>query len=277
MSNHQVDIQKVADLLKECAQKYILPRYKMLTDDQISTKTHENDFVTIADIETEQALREELPKMYPGCVVIGEESVSSGLATLDILQDSTQMIFVVDPVDGTYNFRHGKREFAVMMALVVNGQTQIGWIYDVLGDSFAIVERGVGAFFNSQRMHVAGPKPEAELVGHLRKNYFPKDMQDKMDYLKPACDSIKQSFSLSCSAHEYMRIAQGQSDFAIYGFMKPWDHLAGTLMVQEAGGYVAKWDGSDYKPTDNKGGLTIASSQALWQQAHDKFIKPALG
>jgi fructose-1,6-bisphosphatase/inositol monophosphatase family enzyme len=272
-----IDAQKIAALLKECAEKYILPRYNTLSADQIQTKAHENDLVTIADIETERALQDILPKMFPGCIVVGEECVSRGEISLDILKDPAQTVFVVDPVDGTYNFRHGKREFAVMMALVINGETQMGWIYDVLGDAHAIVEKGAGAFHDGKRLHVAGHKADAELIGHIRKSYFPKDMQDRMGYLKPACQSIKQSFSLSCAAHEYLRIAQGLADFSIYGWMKPWDHLAGTLLVQEAGGHVAKWDGTPYVPQDDHGGLTIASSPALWAHVHDTFLKPALG
>src|SRR5688500_13700126 len=148
----KVDSGKVADLLKECAEKYILPRYKTLSADQIQTKSHENDLVTIADIETEAALRDILPRMFPGCAVIGEEGVSSGAASLDILKDTAQTVFVVDPVDGTWNFRHGIREFAVMMALVAQGETRMGWIYDVLGDVHAIAEKGAGAFYGDQRM-----------------------------------------------------------------------------------------------------------------------------
>lgn len=272
-----IDIQKVSDLMRDCAGKYILPRYKALSDHEVRTKSHENDLVTIADIETELAMRDALPKMFPGCVVIGEESVSDGTASTDILKDTSQTVFVVDPVDGTNNFRYGQREFAVMVALVVGGETKIGWIYDVLGDSFAIVEKGAGAFYNGQRMHVGPDKPDAEIIGHLRKSYFSKELQDKMDYLKPATLSIKKSFSISCAAHEYMRIASGQSDFSIYGFMKPWDHLAGALMVQEAGGHVAKWDGTPYTPQDSAGGLTVASSRQLWDRMHEKFLKPALG
>ncbi|HEY8190721.1 MAG TPA: inositol monophosphatase [Micavibrio sp.] len=276
MTMLEIDSAKIADVLKECAEKYILPRYKTLMPEQIQTKRHENDLVTVADIETELALQDILPRMIPGCVVIGEESVSSGTASLDILKDPSQTIFVVDPVDGTYNFRHGKREFAVMMALVAGGETRMGWIYDVLGDMHAITEKGAGAFLGGKRMRVADPKPVAECSAFLNPSYFPKEMRPFLNDIKEEAKKLKSAKSLYCSAHEYLQLASGQADFGINGWMKPWDHLAGSLMVQEAGGIVQKWDGTIYRPQDETGGLIIASNQDLWNFARRGFLDPAL-
>ena len=127
-----VNLENVAEILKECAEKYILPRYKTLADHEISSKSGPRDLVTHADIDVEEHLKRVLPDLLPGSIVIGEESVSSGRASLDILKDITQSIWVVDPVDGTHNFVHHKSEFGIMLACVVNGVTQYSWIYDVL-------------------------------------------------------------------------------------------------------------------------------------------------
>jgi fructose-1,6-bisphosphatase/inositol monophosphatase family enzyme len=272
----QIDSGKVADLLKECAEKFILPRYNNLSPDQVRSKSHKDDLVTIADIETEQALETILPQMFPGCVVIGEEGVSSGKVSLDILKDPSQTIFVVDPVDGTHNFRHGKREFAVMMALVVNGETRMGWIYDVLGDVHATTEKGAGAFLGGQRMSVAQSKPLAECDAFISPGYFPKEMYPFLDSFKAEIKKIKSVRVLRCAAHEYLQLASGQADFGISGGMKPWDHLAGALMVQEAGGVVRKWDGTVYSPHDETGGLITTSGQTLWNLVHRQFLNPVL-
>lgn len=272
----RIDSAKIADILKECAEKYILPRYNTLQADQIQTKSHENDLVTIADIETEYALQEILPRVVPGCVVIGEESVSRGEVSLDILKDPGQTVFVVDPVDGTYNFRHGFREFAVMMALVQGGETRIGWIYDVLGDRHAIVEKGAGAFLDGEPMKVADPKPITECCAFINPGYFPKEMRKFLDHVKAEARILKSATTLRCSAHEYLQIASGHADFGINGWMKAWDHLAGALMVQEAGGVVKKWDGSLYRPSDEHGGLIVAANQDLWDETYRRFLFPAV-
>lgn len=273
-----IDSGKVADLLKECAEKYILPRYNTLSPDQIHTKSHKDDLVTIADIETEQALEMILPRMFPGCLVIGEEGVSSGKTSLDTLKNVSQPIFVVDPVDGTHNFRHGKREFALMMALVVGGETRMGWIYDILGDCHAIAEKGAGAFANGKNMRVAAPKTLKESDAFLNPFYFPKEMRSYLSHMHPDAGNIRSARTLRCSAHEYLQLASGQMDFAISAGngIKAWDHLAGALMVQEAGGVVRKWDKTDYMPEDKGGGLIVASHRDLWDAVYSRLLLPAL-
>lgn len=273
---HNIDSTKIAEILKECSDKYILPRYRNLQEGDIQTKSHANDFVTIADTETEEALCQILPKIYPGCIVIGEEGVSSSRMTTDALKDKDQVVFIVDPVDGTYNFKNGNPEFAVMMALVVGGETRMGWIYDVVGDAHMIVEKGAGAFLSGKRLQVAAPKPADQCLGYVKKSYFPKELQAHMGYVKDAGKAFRDITSLNCAAHEYLRVASGRADFSIYGWMKPWDHLTGVLMVQEAGGIAAKWDRTLYVPTDNRGGLLIASNQGLWDESRAKFLQPAL-
>lgn len=267
----RIDPAQVADVLKQCALKYILPRFRNLQEADIHTKTHANDFVTIADIETEAALSEILPKMFPGTLVIGEEGVSSGVVSTDILHDSSQVVFVVDPVDGTFNFKSGNPQFAVMMALVVGGQTRMGWIYDVMNDTHYIAQKGKGTTKNGQPVQVRAAKDlgDPETVGYMEHRYFPKKVQS---YLK---DQGAERFkSLHCAAHEYLNIASGKSDFAIFSHMKPWDHLAGVLMVEEAGGIVRKFDGSPYAITDQKGGIIVASNPAVMEQVRGKYIVP---
>lgn len=268
----KIDPNRVAEVLKECALKYILPRFKNLQAADIHTKSHASDFVTIADIETEAALSEILPKMFPGTLLIGEEGVSSGVVSTDILQDPSQMVFVADPVDGTFNFKTGNPQFAVMLALVAGGETRMGWIYDVMNDTHYITQKGKGTTQNGQPIHVrpAVDIGDPDTVGYMEYRYFPKKLHD---YLK---DRGAERFkSLHCAAHEYLRIAAGRSDFAIFSHMKPWDHLAGVLMVEEAGGIVRKFDGSPYAVTDQKGGIIVASNPAVMEQVQNRFIRPA--
>ena len=269
---NSIDPQKVATILEDCARQYILPRFKNLQDGDIQTKSHANDFVTIADIETEEALCKILPAAFPGCVVIGEEGVSSGKVTTDVLADPSQMVFVVDPVDGTFNFKNGNPTFAVMMSLVVNGETRMGWIYDVMNDTHYITEKGKGTTKNGQKINVRAPRriENGDVTGFMEARYFPKAVQDFL-----ADKGIEKFRSLHCAAHEYLNIASGNADFAIFSHMKPWDHLAGVLMVQEAGGVVSKFDGSPYGITDVKGGILVASHPDMMEQVQEKFIRPA--
>ncbi|NCT40885.1 MAG: inositol monophosphatase [Alphaproteobacteria bacterium] len=263
-----INADKISDLIVECSDTYILPRYNALSDSDISTKTGPNDLVTQADIDVEDHLKRVLPDILPGSIVIGEEGVSSGEMSLDALKDSSRPIWIVDPVDGTYNFVHGKREFGVMLGLIVNGVTQIGWIYDVLGQEMSVAERGAGAFCAGKRLEVANVNKPSEMSGHINPKYFPPNYRE---HIKVQRETFKHCRSIGCAAHEYLRIAKGQAQFSVYSRMKPWDHVPGALIIREAGGQVNTWDGDIYKPDDFDTGIIATASEDGWRDILDIF------
>lgn len=265
-----VDPEKISEVLAECAHEYVLPRYNALRDNEISTKSGPRDLVTQADIDVEKHMERVLPDMLPGSIVIGEEGVSRGDVGLDILKDPSQKIWIVDPVDGTHNFVHGKREFGIMLACVIDGVTQYGWIFDVLGEVHYIAEKGAGAYMNADRLAIEARENVEDMTAHINYRYFPKAIQED---IRKAMSKFKDSFSLGCAAHEYTRIAKGESDVALYSRLKPWDHLPGALIVQEAGGYVAKWDEGEYTPQDDYAGLVISSNKDNWRKAFNTIFE----
>ena len=270
----QVDIDKVSDLIRQASAEFIMPRYQVLQDDEVATKTGPRDFVTQADIEAEAFLVQRLPEILPGSIVIGEEGVSSGNASLDALKDPNAPVWVVDPVDGTYNFVHGKREFGVMVALVVDGQTRTGWIYDILGDEMIVGDAGAGAFVNGERRLSVQPQDNhINFSGFVNPRYFPKSYQPHVLEIK---EQFKSCRSMGCAAHEYLNIARGDAQFSVYSRLKPWDHLPGVLILQEAGGYAAKWDMSDYAAADHAVGLISAASEENWNIVREMFLKDLL-
>ncbi len=265
-----IDIDKVSATIVEAADTLILPRYRQLQQGDISTKTGPNDLVTIADREAEIFLDGVLPKLYPGTVLIGEESVSEGTKSLDTLNDRDRLIWVTDPVDGTHNFVHHKREFAVMLAAVWNGEVLHGWIYDVLGKKMMTASKGAGAWFGGERMKTAPAKPLSELSGHIGWKFYPEKIRA---FLKEQSGKVGHAFSLNCAGHEYLLIAGGKADFGIYSRAKPWDHLAGTLAVQEAGGVVSLWTGEPYYPSFTGHGLMACSCQEAADELQEAFLK----
>lgn len=243
-----------------------MPRYQNLETHEVDTKTGPNDLVTIADREMELALCDILPDILPGSVVIGEEGVSEGKVSTELLKDHSSSYWVVDPVDGTYNFRHGKRHFGVMAALVQNGETLMGWLYDVLGQSMMICEAGSGAHIEDQKIYLETKhKAHGDLSGFA---YF-----STRKHIEPWKQKVKSIDTLRCSAHEYLYLLRQEHDFGVYSRCRPWDHLVGTLAYQEAGGIVKTWDGVAYKPEMDKAALIVATHEDLWQDIHNSLTK----
>lgn len=267
-----IDHDKILELVREASANFIMPRYKALKNHEISAKTNPNDLVTQADIEAEAFFEKVLPGLLQGSIVIGEEGVSRGDHALDVLDHADHPVWVVDPVDGTYNFVHGGTQFAVMIALVHKGQAIGGWIYDVLQDSLAYTMLGEGAYKDGKTLKIKDIRPKAleDMIIHLSPKFFPGAIRQSIK--DKGAQIGKNVKTVGSAAHEYLKIAQGISDSAVYCRLKPWDHLAGTLMVQEAGGYVAKWDAQPYTPQDRYAGLIAAHDRAAWQSVHDAFF-----
>jgi fructose-1,6-bisphosphatase/inositol monophosphatase family enzyme len=73
------------------------------------------------------------------------------------------------------------------------------------------------------------------------------------------------SANYRCAAHEYRAFAGGSVHYLMYNKLMPWDHLAGTLIAEEAGAYAARLDGSRYEPRHVEGGLLLAPDRESWQ------------
>lgn len=268
-----IDPDKISALIRHGAEQFIKPRFRNLSAAEIETKENAEDFVTIADRETEEFLESELPRLYPGSVVVGEEGVSSGRVSTRALLDKDLIVWVVDPVDGTTNFKDGKTIYACMVACVHGGEVKFGWIYDVPNDKMLLAEKGEGAFIEGRRLKVAPAKPFDEVKGFAADKYFPKKMHPD---LKDLAARVSQVETLKCAGHEYTRVADGKADFSLYRRAKPWDHLAGTLAVQEAGGVVLKWDGTPYKPGDEGCTLVTASNDDLMRELQNGVVQKLL-
>lgn len=251
----------VSDLIRECVDAHILPRYQALGDDDVSTKTGPADLVTQADIDAEKHLERVLPDLLPGSIVMGEEGVSRGDVSIDVLKDISRPVWVVDPVDGTYNFVHGRPGFGTMVSLVVAGEIVGGWIYEILGDRMLVAERGAGARLNDTVLCVSDDVLDfSAMRGHMSLKFFPEPYRSVLKEKSAAFQSVDPI----CCASEYLNLATGAAQFSLYSRLKPWDHFAGVLIVQEAGGVVAKWNGEAFTSQDYGIGLLSANSQAHW-------------
>ena len=132
----------VADLLREAADRFVLPRFQNLQSQDIATKTSDTDFVTIADQQAESWLAPKLSVLQPG-FVIGEEAASLTPAIRDHIPLGYG--WTIDPLDGTKNFVKGNQTFCSMVALLWNGQPVQSWIWQPLTQTLFYAADGQGA------------------------------------------------------------------------------------------------------------------------------------
>jgi fructose-1,6-bisphosphatase/inositol monophosphatase family enzyme len=259
-----IDRKIVANLIRDTARALILPRFRALGSGDIREKKP-GDPVTIADIETEQALTRLLSEAMSGALVVGEESVAEDASRLDMLS-SDAPVWIIDPVDGTSNFAKGLPGFAVIVALARRGEVEAGWIYDPLGDIMISSRKGEGAWLDEIRLAVSANVPPERISGSAYGR-----AKSGVRAAKALNDSgrIRGVHNQGCSGLEYMALARGISQFSLHSRSLPWDHAAGMLIVREAGGCASFLDGSTYDARIIDRPVLATASRAGWQVVHD--------
>ena len=214
--------------MREVSKTLIKPRFRQLTDNEIKEKSP-GDFVTIVDLEAEKHLKERLTSLVPGSLVVGEEEVESNPKILERLNGNAP-VWLLDPLDGTGNFAHGRKPFAMIVAYCVRRETQMGWIHDVVTGETIWAAKGQGCWAGDKRLKLRGPPLLKDMRGSLSKYFAMR--------LKATPGSPQSTRRLRCVGRDYIDLVLGNLDFARYSYcLKPWDHAAGVLMHSEAGGH----------------------------------------
>jgi fructose-1,6-bisphosphatase/inositol monophosphatase family enzyme len=265
--------QHVVNIIRRAARAEILPRFRALSAAQIASKSRPDDLVTEADLAAEAMITRALRLAFPQALILGEEAASADPSLLDRLADAP-LAFVIDPVDGTWNFAHGLAVFGVILAVTQYGRPVFGLIYDPLADDWAIadlsqgsarLERGSGA---AQPLKVAIGKPIEALSGFVPLNLFEGEARKRLALTLPG---FARTQSLRCSAMEYRLIAQGHMDFLLTGALQPWDHAAGALICAQAGAHVEMLAGGAYEAGKSRGHLLVAPDRATWNRLRKVF------
>lgn len=253
--------------ISQIAQEQVQHYYRQLQPQQIEAKTSPIDLVTIVDKNIEQRLHEWLLTHYPQACIIGEEQVAAEPQILDQL-DRAELAFVIDPIDGTWNFANGLSVFGVMVAIVERGKTVQALLYDPLMNDWWWASHSEGAYQRnaqgiSKPLCAADDKSIAELTGFISPFTFPEPYKSK---LLPHFGDFARVMSFGCSCYEYRLLTAGRSDFLVSVNPKVWDHAPGQLILAQAGGYSAFSDGEPYTPSRHSGVLIAAASKKMWQQ-----------
>jgi len=251
----------VQTLIRDVAGRIVMPRFRQLDAAHIEEKAPD-ELVTIADRESEEALSEALLRILPGSRVVGEEAVSADPGLIENIDKG--VVWIVDPIDGTANFAAGETPFGIMVALAADGVTEAAWLYDPVQDRMCSAGRDQGAFINGARVH-ARTSGEAIPVAGLSTRYLPPELREDIERRaqgRMRCVGIPR-----CAAEQYPRVMLGTNDLALFWRTHVWDHAPGALIVQEAGGRVARFDGTPYAIGQTGKGLLAAASPALWDEA----------
>ena len=263
----------IIEIVRAAARDCILPRFQRLAPADVSTKSGPSDLVTLADTEAEAQMTAALRDLLPAAVVVGEEAIAADPALRGSI-GTADLAVILDPVDGTWNFAKGLPLFGVILAVTVRGVPVLGVLYEPVMDDWIIATAEgpaelVMADGTTRTLRTSTQTKQGAMVGYVPLGLMPRKHREAMVAEFPEFGRIT---SLRCACHEYRMVTLGHAEFALSGpTPHAWDHAAGVLCVQRAGGVARMLDGSDYHAGVTKGYVLAAASGPVWDRLAAQF------
>jgi len=203
------------------------------------TEKSRHDFATQVDRSAEAMIVETLTRLVPGSTVVGEELSPSALR-------AGEVVWVVDPLDGTTNYLHGYPQYAVSIGCVVRGALCVGVVHDVVRDLVYRAGTGYGAWMGERRLAISPiTEPRHALVG----TGFPFKRLDVLEAYLPQFTAVMRASSgvrrAGAATIDLADVAAGRLDAFWELTLAPWDFAAGVVLIREAGGIVTNLVGED--------------------------------
>lgn len=195
------------------------------------------NLVTEIDLEVDRQLKRDLGELHPEAAVVSEEHASESI-------EWENPTWIIDPIDGTTNLIHRYPHFAVSIALVDSGSTNVAIVYDPIADELFHAQRDRGAFLNDSPVRVSRT---AALRDSIVAFGIPYDRSRAESMMRTAsrvlteCQDIRRAGS---STLDFSYLACGRIDAYFEFDLEAWDHSGGQLLVREAGGTATDWKGS---------------------------------
>lgn len=202
---------------------------------QVARKSR-NDFASEVDRAAEVAIIDMIRKAYPDHAILAEESGQSG---------KSEVIWIIDPIDGTTNFLHRLPHFAVSIGVEVRGRLEHAVVYAPCTQDLYVASRGAGAQLNNRRIRVSQRRDlDTALIG-TGIPINPANLDDYLPMLKAIAGLTAGLRRAGSASLDLAYVATGRLDAFWELGLKPWDMAAGLLLVQEAGGIVTDIAGND--------------------------------
>jgi len=208
------------------------------TDFHKELKVGIQNYVTEYDYAAEKIIIDHLKKSYPTHAFLAEESGS---------QDGGEVLWIIDPLDGTTNFAHKIPFFSVSVGAQKNNEMICGIIYQPMTKELFVAEKGKGAYLNGQRLRVSQTEV---FVGGLGSTAFPKNIHENplncIDHFTSILRKGTIIRNMGSTAMNMAYVAAGSFDAYWAVALQPWDLAAAVLLIEEAGGKVTTYKGDKY-------------------------------
>lgn len=257
------ELMTVLETALDRAGEILLHHYGKL--DAIEEKNSSINLVTVADRESENAIKAVIREAFPSHEILAEESGE------DFKGRQAGTRWIIDPLDGTTNFAHSFPLFATSIAVEHKGQIVAAGVANPYYKERFLAERGSGATLNGRPIHVSRARSVSE---SLLVTGFPYDRRERIDhYLSGWKEMLLRAHGvlrLGSAALDLCCVASGRLDGFWEEKLNPWDTAAGWLIVEEAGGRVSTHSGEPFSPY---GPTILATNGAIHEECIEALRK----
>lgn len=227
------------------------------------------DFVSAADIRSEEIIHYELSKARPDYSFLMEERG-------EVPGKEAAIRWIVDPLDGTSNFLHAIPHWCISIALEKDGEVVAGLIHDPVKDETFRAEKGLGAFIRNKRLRVSSRSDLEQSMIFTGAPDCSGDAQEQFmaEYTKmqSICPAIRR---MGAAALDIAYVAAGRCEGFWERHIKPWDIAAAHIILRESGGRISDIDNSRENPIYT--GNVLAANALLYDDLSELLRKIEYG
>ncbi|HSM58990.1 MAG TPA: inositol monophosphatase family protein [Candidatus Sulfomarinibacteraceae bacterium] len=261
MSND--DVEKITELAEQAAQLAgQLLRERWRQPRELSEKGF-RDWVTDADYASQALLTETIRDAYPDHGFLAEEEGADLPATGDV-------IWIIDPVDGTSNYSRQQPNFCISLAAFRRDKALTGVIYDPIRRELFRATRGDGSYLNRQRITTSDVSDVKRAIVALDWSHAPRARQQTLEMLQQVAHEVHTIRAIGSAALALAWLAAGRLDAYFNLSLKPWDYAAGALLIELAGGQIRDLRGWD--PTPDKGACRCLATNGFLYEPFSHLI-----
>ncbi|MET8389443.1 inositol monophosphatase family protein [Streptosporangium canum] len=221
----------------------------------LATKSSPTDVVTALDKASEELIRARIKAVRPDDAILGEEGGSTG---------DGRVRWIVDPIDGTVNFLYGLPDWAVSIAVEVDGEVVAGVVNVVPRGEVFTAARGEGAWLSGERLRCNTGVPLNRALIATGFGYETGRRRVQAEVLAHVVPRVRDIRRAGSAAADLCSVAAGRVDGYYERGPQVWDYAAGGLVATEAGARLGGLNGRPASPE-----LTLCAAPGLFEELHD--------
>lgn len=227
------------ELIKLAASSAANMLLSLRPENTIEEKEGHLNFSTIGDRESEKAIISLIHLNYPEDAILSEETHHS--LSIEEIRLAPN-IWIIDPLDGTADYRYGRKHVSVSIAYAQFGAVKSGIVINPFTKDEYYAEEGFGAYWNGKKISIGTTTDISNATLLSGNSYDPQVTHEHLsDFLKISPTPWIQING--SAAQEICEVAARQADLFFSYYLEPWDCAAASLILQEAGGVIKNRNG----------------------------------